>query len=106
MKIGKRGGKEEGVRGSGMSQSLPTIACELCQWPVYMLSLQRVAYTVSLSSDMAAHLIESTGDILDGRMDECCHILHSSGENPDKRRSDCCVVYYSILDSGYIVVKL
>ena len=43
-------------------------------------------------SEMASRLPESTGDILETRMDESCHILHKSGECPEKRRSAvaCC----------------
>ncbi len=37
-------------------------------------------------SDMASHLLESTGDQLGTRMDECCRILHKAGDRPDQRR--------------------
>ncbi len=39
-------------------------------------------------SDMASHLLDSTGDILEMRMDECCRILHGSGEGAEMKRSE------------------
>ena len=41
---------------------------------------------VCMCSDMASHLLESTGDVLGTRMDECCRILHKHGDQPERRR--------------------
>ena len=68
---GGRTGREDGNK----------IHVALCWVSECFFSLSR-----STTSDMAAHLLECTGDSLDTRMDECCRILHTSSENPDMRR--------------------
>ena len=61
------------------------IFANLMTWAAFSPEMAWLPLVLS-HSDMASRLLESTGDILTTRMDDCCNVLHNARECPEKTK--------------------